>query len=301
MDRIFADLHNHTTASDGDLTPEELVAKAKSLGIKAIGVTNHDTVKGLKSAVDAGMKNDVDVVPGVEISIRFKEPHFVGTLHLLAYFRPERLDDEIFIKDMTGVLSRGRGDDLVRARVDEINRVFGPQGTMPALKRPLKFEDISALSANASRRHFALALQQSFGITNPAEINRIIGNDSPAYLPSGIDFDTAMDLAADQNLLSVLAHPAAGSFPGEGHYKEVLPPVETVETFFPKFLKKGLKGIEVYYPGHTVEHQELMLSWARRHDLLITGGSDTHDAVTRPPGKSGIDRETYEKFAAQLK
>jgi hypothetical protein len=101
-------------------------------------------------------------------------------------------------------------------------------------------------------------------------------------------------------LLSVLAHPAAGSYPGNGHYKEVLPPIEIVETLLPEFLGAGLQGIEVFYPGHTKAFQEILLEWATRHDLLITGGSDCHDALERPLGVAGITESLFRRFEAAL-
>ncbi len=298
--KIFADLHNHTTDSDGDFTSNELIKKANSLGIRAVGITNHDTIKGLKSAVSAGKKYDTRVICGVEVSVRFKETDFTGTLHLLCYFKPQRLVDGGFVQDMMAVLSQGRGEGLVRARVNEINFFFGPNGKTPQLVRELTYEDIAALSDNASRRHFALALNQTFGIVDPNAVNAIIGNQSPAYLPSGIDFDAAMNLVKRQPLLSVLAHPAAGSFPGEGHYKEVLPPIEAVERFLPLFIEAGLHGLEVYYPGHIKEHEDLVASWANTHRLLVTGGSDTHDAVDRPIGIQGINESQFKIFEAAL-
>jgi predicted metal-dependent phosphoesterase TrpH len=298
--QFFADLHNHTTASDGDFAPAELVKRAKALNLKALAITDHDTINGVKSAVEAGRTENIEVIPGVEVSVRFKQSDFVGTLHLLCYFKPERLEDEQFAGQMHDVLSKGRGEGLVRARVNEINLFFGPQGKKPTLKRDMTFEDISELSPNASRRHFALALNQTFKITDPEAVTAIIGNDSPAYLPSGIDFDTAVRLIRDLNLLAVLAHPAAGSFPGKGHYKEVLPKVVVVERLLPKFIKGGIKGIEVYYPGHTREHQLMVAAWALEHGLLITGGSDCHDAVDRPIGVAGVDEKLYQLFKEQL-
>lgn len=299
--KIFADLHNHTKASDGDFTSGELVAAAKNLGIKVVGVTNHDTIAGLKSAVDAGKKYRVEVIPGVEVSVRFKQRDFTGTLHLLCYFSVGRLADETFVRSVQAVLSRGRGMDLMKTRVDEINRWFGPDGNVPKLSRPMTYEDISTLSRNASRRHFALALQQAFRISEPDEINTIIANDSPAYVPSGIDLETAMALVKEQDLLSVLAHPAAGSFPGKGHYKEVLPPIDIVERLLPDFMARGLHGLEVYYPGHVKAHEQLVASWAKTHGLLITGGSDCHDGKNRPLGVSGIDEFQFKQFKAALK
>lgn len=299
-EEIFADLHNHTTDSDGDFTSDQLLEKAKSLGIRAVGITNHDTIKGLKSAVEAGKKHNIEVVPGVEVSVRFKETFFTGTLHLLCYFKSKRLVEQAFVKDMTTVLSRGRGEGLVKARVDEINLFFGPSGKTPVLKRAFSYDDITRLSHNASRRHFALALNRNFGITDKDEVNAIIGNSSPAYLPSGIDFDAAMGLVKRHSLTCVLAHPAAGSFPGEGHYKEVLPPISVVEQFLPRFVAAGLHGLEVRYPGHIKAHETLLEDWAKKYALLMTGGSDTHDAVDRPIGVRGMSRSQFNIFKAVL-
>jgi predicted metal-dependent phosphoesterase TrpH len=303
--KIFADLHNHTTASDGDFTPDELVEQAAIHGIKAVGITDHDTLNGLKDALAAGKKQKVEVIPGVEVSIRFKRSYFTGTLHLLCYFNKNMLEDNDFVKEFKKILAQGRGEKLVRARIDEINRFFGPQSLQsgekdPLLKRDLEFEDIAALSSNATRRHFAIALKESFNIKNSDTINTIIGNSSKAYLPSGIQLKKVVDFIRKNRILAVLAHPAAGSFPGKGHYKEVLPPFEIVEQIFPEFLEAGIKGLEVYYPGHTKEYQELLKSCALKHKLIITGGSDCHDGKERPFGVQGISQSEFEIFKEAL-
>lgn len=297
---ITADLHNHTTASDGDLSPRELVSAAENAGIPVVGITDHDTDAGIEAALSAGRKSGVRVIPGVEISVRFKESFFTGTLHLLCYFSPESAADPGFREKLKEVIKSGRGEKLVRARTYEINRFFGPAGKTPLLKRDLVYEDIGRYSSNATRRHFALALNEIHGITDKDEINRVIGNSSPAYLPSGIELEQIRPLAENEPVLLALAHPAAGSWPGEGHYREVLPPVETVEKLMPRFLAAGVKGIEVYYPGHTRPHTELLLSWAKKHDLLVTGGSDCHDLTERPFGISGIGPEDWKKFQTAL-
>ncbi|MBC2705270.1 PHP domain-containing protein [Desulfobacula sp.] len=298
--KIFADLHNHTTASDGDFTPDQMVEQAKALGIKAIGITDHDTLEGLKSAVAAGKKYDIEVICGVEVSIRFKRSYFTGTLHLLCYFPADRLLDNQFIKRFKTILARGRGEKLVRARVDEINKIFGPDGKKALLKRNLEFEEIAALSDTATRRHFAIALKEDFGITDADTINTIIGNDSPAYLPSGIKIEAVVDFIRKNKIVAVLAHPAAGSFPGKGHYKEVLPDLEIVKRILPEFIEAGIQGLEVYYPGHTKEHQVLMASWAKKYHLLMTGGSDCHDETERPIGVKGISESEFKLFKEAL-
>ena len=300
MGKIFADLHNHTTVSDGDFSPEEMVLTAEKTGISAIGITDHDTIKGLDRAIETGRQHEIEVVPGVEISIRFKRSFFTGTLHLLCYFSPVMLKDKIFRKELETTLGMGRGEELVRTRVSEINRFFGPKGEKPVLLKNITFEEIAEYSSNVTRRHFALALAEKHHIDDPNVINRIIGNKSPAYVPSGIDLDTAEKFLKKFPVVSVLAHPAAGSFPGKGHYSEVLPPIETVEKLFPEFIDAGLDGLEINYPGHIQEHRDILYGWAEKYDLVVTGGSDCHDAVNRAPGVEGITEKEFNNFKRML-
>lgn len=297
---VFADLHNHSRASDGDFSPGQLVIRAKELGLGAVAITDHDTLKGIEPGLEAGRQAGIQVIPGVEVSVRFCRPFFTGTLHLLCYFSEERLSDHGFVDAFETLLSNGRGERLVRERIARINDVFGPAGKTPLLTRDLKFQDIAGFSSNATRRHFALALSERLGIADKNRIHQIIGNDSPAYLPSGIALDDVARFMKKYPLLAVLAHPAAGSFPGKGHYREVLPPMETVKTLLPEFLAAGIQGLEVFYPGHTKDHQDLLLSWAKQHDLLVTGGSDCHDAVERPLGVAGITEPDFRRFEAAL-
>lgn len=297
---VFADLHNHTRASDGDFSPDQLVARAKELGLGAVGITDHDTLKGIEPGLTAGRQAGIQVIPGVEVSVRFCRPFFTGTLHLLCYFSKDRLSDPGFVDAFETILSKGRGEGLVRERIARINDFFGSAGKTPILTRDLKFQDIAGLSSNATRRHFALALSEKLGITEKETIHQIIGNDSPAYVPSGIELKDVARFMKKHPLLAVLAHPAAGSFPGKGHYKEVLPPVETVKTLLPEFLSAGLQGLEVFYPGHTKEHQAMLLSWAKQYHLLVTGGSDCHDALERPLGVAGITEPDFRRFEAAL-
>ena len=98
----------------------------------------------------------------------------------------------------------------------------------------------------------------------------------------------------------VLAHPAAGSFPGEGVYREVLPPWETVEKMLPEFLSLGLDGLEVIYPGHTKEYMDILKQIAKKHSLLVTGGSDFHDRVKRPMGTGGVGRSELDLLIARM-
>jgi predicted metal-dependent phosphoesterase TrpH len=289
---FIADLHNHTTASDGEYTPTELVNKAGGLGLTAVGVTDHDTLAGLDEALAAGEEAGIHVISGVEVSLRFRRPYFIGTLHYLLYIPRDLLQDGDFRRIATEIFSQGRGAGLVRARVQAINEEFGPRGVSPLLDRDLTAEEIEALSPNVTRRHFAAALKENHGL-DKAQINMLIGNDSISYVPSGIEpFQLTPLLKKYPQLVRVFAHPAAGSYPGESLYREVLPPVETVEKLLPEFLDEdilGLDGLEVYYPGHVQEHRDLIRGWTAEYDLIETGGSDCHDPDDRPLGVDGLD------------
>ena len=300
---FIADLHNHTTASDGEYTPTELVNHAAALGLRAVGVTDHDTLNGLDEALAAGEAAGIRVVTGVEVSLRFKRPYFTGTLHYLLYIPYDLLEDKRFRRDAEAILSQGRGGGLVRARVAAINAEFGPNGATPLLTRDLTAEEIEALADNVTRRHFALALANNHGL-NKEQVNLLIGNDSRAYIPSGIDPATLTPLlSAYPQLVRVFAHPAAGSYPGESLYNEVLPPIAVVEILMPEFLDEdllGLDGLEVQYPGHVQEHRELMAAWAEQYDLIQTGGSDCHDRVNRPLGVAGVGEDELEVLTSLL-
>jgi len=300
IQEIVADLHNHTTASDGDYTPAELVQQAKELGLNAVAVSDHDTLSGLKEAVNEGVRADIDVISAVEVTIRFKREYFVGSLHLLVYFPNSMLGDDEFIADINDVLSKGRGDELVKERVRVINEIFGPESPTPRLERELTFDEVASYSDSVTRRHFALALSEKHGLTSREAVNELIANDSKAYVPAGLDLNQLRPFLDKYDLLVVLAHPAAGSFPGDSHYKEVLPDVSIVEKILPEFIECGIGGLEVYYPGHTQEHTDLLLKWCSKYNLIPTGGSDCHDESSRALGVAGLDQTAYNVFKERL-
>ena len=300
---FVADLHNHTTASDGEYNPTELVTAGKALGLQAIGVTDHDTLNGLDEALAAGEALGIRVIPGVEVSLRFRRPYFTGTLHYLLYIPYDLLPDDEFRQMATEIFSQGRGGGLVRARVQAINAEFGPNGNQPLLKQDLTAEEIEALAVNVSRRHFAVALKENHGL-DKEQVNMLIGNDSVAYVPSGIDPKQLTPLLKKYpQLVRIFAHPAAGSYPGKSLYNEVLPPIETVEILMPEFLNDdllGLDGLEVEYPGHAPEHRALMAGWAHKYGLITSGGSDCHDRVDRPLGVAGVSQTELDTLLARL-
>ena len=297
MEQRRADLHNHTTFSDGDATPAQLVARARELGLAALGVTDHDTIEGLPHALAAGQQEGVEIVCGLELTLRFTEALFTGSLHLLLYFPDQLLQQAEFLRRTAQTLALGRGETLVSARVAAINHHFSPGAAEPLLPRPLREEDIYAHGHQISRRHFALALQQ-LGFSDRPTMARIIGNDSPAYIPSGAPLEALADYLAAFPFVRVLAHPAAGSFPGDSHYKEVLPPFEVVQLLLPQIRAVvGLDGLEVHYPAHTRQWVQKLTEQCSELGLpLATGGSDTHDQKLRPLGERTVSYEVVQQM-----
>ena len=285
-----ADLHNHTTYSDGELTPAELVKNAQSLKLEAVAVTDHDTIEGLDEALSTAESIGMELVCGLEVTLRFTEEFFRGSLHLLLYFSKTLARDPAFQEHTAKTLAHGRGPALNASRLEAINQWFGPGGKTPKLPENLTEDHLHKHGHRISRRHFAKALND-LGITDRNAVNEIIGNDSVAYVPSGLSMSVLKDYLTRWPVVRIFAHPAAGSFPGDSHYKEVLPPLETVEILLPKFLDLGLDGFEICYPGHTSEHMERLESLRKQHNLpLVTGGSDSHDTIHRHLGVCGVNR-----------
>ena len=301
--KVVADLHNHSTASDGEYSPSELVLLGRRIGLQAIGLTDHDSIAGLEEALECGQKSGLRVIPGVEVSLRFKRSYFTGSLHLLLYFAERLLNSTGFRNDLTQIISQGRGIVLVTDRVNAINREFGPEGKEPLLKRDITLEEITSQGENITRRHFFIALSKNHGIENKSLIDKIIGNNSKAYIPSGIDMGILRPFFDSYPVIKVFAHPAAGSFPGDSHYKEVFPPINIVERLLPEFLDPkviGIDGLEVYYPGHDEQHEKILLGWAEQYGLLITGGSDCHDSNKRPLGVSGVTQQELDRLIERI-
>lgn len=296
---IAADLHMHSTFSDGDFSPARLARMVADLGYGAFSLTDHDTVGGLTEASDRADELDLLFVPGIEATVRFRRELFTGSLHVLIYFTWEMTVGSSLMYDLSNLVESGRGPYLVAERVRAINDVFGPEGKDPLLQKPLEEDEIHGYSLHASRRHFALALSEIHGLSSE-EVNRLISNDSPAYVPSGVELDTFSPFLAKHPVLAVLAHPAAGSYPGDSHYSEVLPPLQVVEALLPEFLQVGIRGLEIEYPGHTEEHKAVLREWAEERDLVVTGGSDCHDDHERPLGAAGMTERQLELFLERL-
>ncbi len=246
-----ADFHSHSSCSDGRLAPSDLVKLAKEKGLAALALTDHDTVRGLPEAMEAGIRLGVRVVAGVEISAEF-EP---GTMHLLG------LGVDIANKDLGAALA-----SLQQARQDRNPEVFR---RLRALGLPLEYSAVEELAAGGQvgRPHFAQALVD-LGVvgTFKEAFDRYLGKGKPAYVPKRrMASRDAIQVIHGAGGVCVLAHPIQTGLQGK-----------ELETLILILQAQGLDGIEAWHSDHTPEDVMAYLDLAARLGLRVSGGSDFH-------------------------
>jgi len=258
---LSIDLHIHTTASDGTLSPVEAINMALDLGLRAISITDHDTINGSKEAINSGIPENIKFLTGVEMSTAPPEGFAIsGSLHILGYGidtdnielnrELNKLQDARQNRNPQ-ILSclNGCGFDI---SIEEVKEAAGP--------------------APISRPHIAqVMLEKGFVRSLDEAFDKYLGKGKPAYVDKyRIDYTEALGLIAETGGISVLAHPGLLNLENSAQFDEII-----------RILKsKGLTGIETYYSRHTAEQTATYLAAARRLGLLVTGGSDFHGALT---------------------
>jgi len=268
-----ADLHVHTTASDGRFSPAELVAKAAGQGMEVMAITDHDSVEGVAPALEAVRAfPSLKVIPGVEIGTDVPD----GEVHVLGYFI-NYLDDALVDK-----LADLR--DSRRTRAKKMIAKLGHLGVHIEWER---VEEIAG-SGSVGRPHVAQAIMEKGYVQSLKEaFARYIGRNGPAYAErEKMTPQQVVELVVRVGGLPVLAHPAD---------------IEDLEEVIPRLQRAGLAGMEVYYNAYasvTIQH---LASLARKHHLIATGGSDFHglEHLTETPmGGVDIPPECIERLLA---
>ncbi|NTW27843.1 MAG: PHP domain-containing protein [Coriobacteriia bacterium] len=253
-----ADLHTHTTASDGTLTPTQLVALAASKSVGILAVTDHDSVAGVAEATAAACEYGIRIIPAVELSAT----DGILDIHLLAYF--------VDTAD-TGFLSF-----LSQLRDARQRRATTMLFTLQEAGYNIEVDDVLAIADGASigRSHIGRALVAAGYAGNLSDaFGRLIGRGKPFYQPK--DTKSPEDLVAQIctfGAIPVLAHPG---ITGADHLIESL-------------VQVGLRGIEAYHSDHTPEQTLKYSQLADQMGLLVTGGSDYHGSETRHIELGGI-------------
>jgi predicted metal-dependent phosphoesterase TrpH len=249
--RVF-DLHLHTTASDGTMSPAELVRYAQEKGLKVIAITDHDTIEGLSEGIQEGNKVGLEVIPGVELSADAP----TGTMHLLGYYIDP---DSSELADKLRVLQQARMERNLKM-VEKLR----------ALGISLELSEVKAAPEHGQigRPHFAYTMVQKGYAQNIQDaFDRYLGKGRPAYVEKfRFSPAEAMDFIRKAGGITVLAHPFT--------LKQAEP--QDFEALIRELKEKGLDGIEVYYPEHSDGQKRLYRDVAQKYGLVISAGSDFH-------------------------
>jgi hypothetical protein len=263
----LADLHMHTTHSDGTLSVESLLRAARRAGLSVVSITDHDTVNGLPAARRTTRELGMDLVAGVELSTTLEGLE----VHLLAYaFDPEN-------SDLAGYLASCRRER--RSRAERIVE------KLHALNVPVQLETVLRRAGHGSigRPHIAHALvEEGHTGTFTEAFARYLATGRPAYeekrFPEAAE---AVALVRAAGGVCCIAHP------GDMDH-------ETIRLL----LRAGVEGVEVVHPSHTTVHTERYARLAREQGLLVTGGSDFHAArdPRRTLGRYTIEAEQVRRL-----
>jgi predicted metal-dependent phosphoesterase TrpH len=264
------DLHTHSTASDGLLSPAELVKQAREAGLALIALTDHDTTNGLEAALEAGHTNQLEVVPGIEVNTEIPdaEVHVLG--YFLDYQQPAFQHTLQTLRDM---------------RVTRAQRMVEK---LRALGIDITWERVRELAAGTiGRPHVAAALvEKGYADSVANAFNRYLYHGGPGYVPryklSPLD---ACRLIQSVHGLPVLAHPIY---------------ITELEQILPPLCEAGLAGMEVYYGDYEAKTVKYLKKLAEQHRLIPTGGSDYHGPGIHPTplGARQVPTESIERLRA---
>lgn len=264
-----ADLHSHTTASDGEFTPEELVRAARSAGIATLAVTDHDTMSGVAAAQAAGERMGIEVIAGVEMSCHWKTAAgSPQTVHVLGYFCNPQAEEMARLDRV----KRGSRTRRARAMVERLQD----------LGVAVSFDRVREIAGDAQigRPHIARAVIEAGYEDDWGRVfDRWLGNDAPAYVSGERTLvPEAIELIRAAGGLAVIAHPYYDFHGGKLELDRLLPAA----------IEAGLAGLEVFYGSFPDAERAWALAYAERFDLVPTGGSDFHGpgSGTNPLGTS---------------
>jgi len=253
------DLHVHSTFSDGSLTPTQLVERARTVGLKAMALTDHDSMSGLDEFLSACREAEGGPIgiPGVEISADV--PH--GTLHMLGYFM------DAHNQAMAGMLRDIR--EGRRIRNEKILTKLNEMGLQ------LSWDEVNAFASHCGddvvgRPHFAQAMvARGFVSSHEEAFERYLAKGQPAYTDRfRLSPEESLKIIRGAGGVPVLAHPSTLKLSNGA-----------LRTLVKDLAALGLQGIEVYYSEHSPRQIQQYLSLAREYALVATGGSDFHGGL----------------------
>ena len=260
------DLHVHTTASDGILTPQELIDHAILNEIKIIAITDHDTVSGIDSALEYSESKPVKVIPGIELSIDWKP----GRLHIVGLNIDHNNDG---LNQELKELEQHR-----KQRAEKITQELQKCGISIEYQEVVK----EAKGGTIGKPHIArILVKNGYAKSMDEAFVNFFGVGLPGHVKKAkIPMPKAIKLILNAGGVPILAHPASLCINQK----------EEFESFIEEFISLGGMGIEVYAYMHTDEQVQMYFDIANNKKMLITGGSDFHGDKNETIGYYGKER-----------
>jgi predicted metal-dependent phosphoesterase TrpH len=244
------DLHLHTNKSDGQYAPRALVRLAAKKGVSLMSITDHDTIGGIAEGAEAAREAGIDFIPGVEISVKGNKE-----LHILGYCI-DCEDKELLRMNAEFVRLRG-------LREDRIHEYLAQNGVAVSRSNVRRY----AAGGMVGRPHFARALVEA-GYVSDFRDAFVKYLSTPAFYAIERPKPTpAVGIGTIRAAggVAVLAHPTVMRLTGP-----------ELDALLSELTADGLQGMECYYSSHTPDQTRLYLSLAKKHGLIVTGGSDFH-------------------------
>ncbi|WZL74906.1 PHP domain-containing protein [Clostridiaceae bacterium 35-E11] len=269
------DMHVHTSASDGIFSPREIVDWGVKLGMKAIAITDHDTIDGVKEAIEISKKySDFMMIPGIEFSTFYNDIE----VHVLGYF----ID---FANNIIVEIT----NKIKEQRLERSKKIIQ---RLRNLQYDVDFAEVCEQSNKGAigRPHIARILVSKGYVASIEEaFEKLLGRGKPAYAERfKLNVEEAIKIIREAKGIPVLAHPG------------LIDKTINIETL----IHKGFKGIEVFHTKHSTEDSKKYLDLAKKFHLFVTGGSDYHDILINGVpsiGSVGISYELMTRMKESLK
>ena len=249
--RGMIDLHSHSLYSDGSDTPEKLVEKALQVGLSALALTDHDTVRGVRHAVAAAEGTNLEIIPGVELSTFYKR----GEVHIVGLF-----------VDCTNKTFTNELGQICFIREERNRKMCARLNIMGV---DIDYDNLIEIygSKTITRAHIADYMVNNGIIKERHEaFDKYIGSGCPAHIRwEKITAEHGIEIIKNAGGVPVLAHPVA--------YKLT---DSELEELLVHLKKHGLEGVEVYYSTNSTSFTDKTFHLAKKHGLLMSGGSDYH-------------------------
>lgn len=255
-----ADLHIHTTASDGSWTPEQLVNKVRKAGIKLFAVTDHDSVRNIPLTRQLAAEAGIDFLPGVEVSTTTGNTAF----HILGYgIDPAAADLQRVLRHNTELLEEVDRDSIRKLIADGFK---------------IDYDEYCAYRHDPARggwKSLSFLIEKGFCRDVKDFFANLFTTDRGIFFPEFLPPAEVIGAIKAAGGMAILAHPGS-DFHGP-----------SLEETLDYFRHEEIAGLECFHPGHDAATTRRVLTWCRKNELLVTGGSDCH-GVFVPQRRLGL-------------